>query len=322
MTTPEPMSPITEDDIADYLVNTPDFFERHASLLATVQLTHPQSHRTVGLQERQAQMLRDKIKGLEHRIMDMIRHGNENMILTDKLHRWSCDLLVAQPEHLAESALENIRELFQVPQVALRLWSLDEAHSQAPYAQGVTDAVKDLATSLDTPYVGPNTGYEAVQWLPEPTQAASLALLAAWRVRDERCTMRLIIRDVGDIPVAALDVATIAQLMRTWKAAGKSDHRCKNARGLLHRLLESAAREGIVEANPLAIARRAPRGCVISQTPSGDRVRKYSISRLVPKDVGQRLRALVQECALIGDVESVLDTVAIVFEKQVKERMG
>ena len=104
MTTPEPMSPITEDDIADYLVNTPDFFERHASLLATVQLTHPQSHRAVGLQERQAQMLRDKIKALEHRIMDMIRHGNENMILTDKLHRWSCDLLVAQPEYLAESA--------------------------------------------------------------------------------------------------------------------------------------------------------------------------------------------------------------------------
>ncbi len=84
MTTPEPMSPITEDDNADYLVNTPDFFELHASLLATVQLTHPQSHRAVGLQERQAQMLRDKIKGLEHRIMDMIRHGNENMILTDK----------------------------------------------------------------------------------------------------------------------------------------------------------------------------------------------------------------------------------------------
>jgi len=178
MTKPEPMSPITEDDIADYLVNTPDFFERHASLLATVQLTHPQNHRAVGLQERQAQMLRDKIKGLEHRIMDMIRHGNENMILTDKLHRWSCDLLVAQPEYLAESAMENIRELFQVPQLALRLWSLDEAHSHAGYAQGVTEAVKELATSLDTPYVGPNTGYEAVQWLPEPTQAASLALLA------------------------------------------------------------------------------------------------------------------------------------------------
>ena len=178
MTTPEPMSPITEDDIADYLVNTPDFFERHASLLATVQLTHPQSHRAVGLQERQAQMLRDKIKALEHRIMDMIRHGNENMILTDKLHRWSCDLLVAPPEHLVESAVDNIRELFQVPQTALRLWSLDAAHAQAHYAQGVTEAVQTLASSLDQPYVGPNSGFEAVQWLDEPTQAASLALLA------------------------------------------------------------------------------------------------------------------------------------------------
>jgi hypothetical protein len=172
------MSPITEDDIADYLVNTPDFFERHASLLATVQLTHPQSHRAVGLQERQAQMLRDKIKGLEHRIMDMIRHGNENMILTDKLHRWSCELLVTPPDHLADFAVENIRDLFQVPQVALRLWTLQEVYAKQAYAQGVTEAVQTLATSLDTPYVGPNAGYEAVQWLAEPAQAASLALLA------------------------------------------------------------------------------------------------------------------------------------------------
>jgi uncharacterized protein YigA (DUF484 family) len=74
--------------------------------------------------------------------------------------------------------LFNIRELFQVPQLALRLWSLDEAHAAAPYAQGVTETVQALATSLDTPYVGPNSGYEAVQWLDEPTQAASVALLA------------------------------------------------------------------------------------------------------------------------------------------------
>ena len=108
MTKPEAMSPITEDDIANYLVNTPDFFERHASLLASVQLTHPQSHRAVGLQERQAQMLRDKIKALEHRIMDMIRHGNENMILTDKLHRWSCELLVTPEDQLVASAVEMV----------------------------------------------------------------------------------------------------------------------------------------------------------------------------------------------------------------------
>ena len=35
------MNPITEDDIANFLVNTPDFFERHAELLSSVKLTSP-----------------------------------------------------------------------------------------------------------------------------------------------------------------------------------------------------------------------------------------------------------------------------------------
>ena len=56
---------ITEDDIANYLANTPGFFERHAELLGSVQLTSPHGQRAVSLQERQMEMLRDKIKGLE-----------------------------------------------------------------------------------------------------------------------------------------------------------------------------------------------------------------------------------------------------------------
>lgn len=176
MSTAPQMAPITEDDIANYLANTPDFFERHAELLASVQLTHPHSQRTVSLQERQALMLRDKIKSLEHRIMDMIRHGHENMVLTDKLHRWACDMLAAPAADLPVLAVDNIRELFQVPQVALRLWEVADAG--AGYAQGVTTAVREQAAELDTPYVGANTGFEAVQWLDAPEQAASLALMA------------------------------------------------------------------------------------------------------------------------------------------------
>jgi uncharacterized protein len=172
------MAPITEDDIANYLANTPDFFERHAGLLASVQLTHPHSQRAVSLQERQAMMLREKIKSLEHRIMDMIRHGQENMVLTDKLHRWACELLVTPQEALVDSALENIRELFQVPQAALRLWQLSPPYQAAEWAQGVTDAVREQALGLTRPLLGPNTGFEAVQWLAQPAQAASVALMA------------------------------------------------------------------------------------------------------------------------------------------------
>jgi len=172
------MAPITEDDIANYLANTPDFFERHAELLASVQLTHPHSQRAVGLQERQALMLRDKIKSLEHRIMDMFRHAHENMALTDKMHRWACDLLATPTADLPAVTVDNLHDLFQVPQVALRLWNLDASHAQAPYAQGVTDAVREQAAGLTTPHVGANTGFEAVQWLEHPGQAASVALMA------------------------------------------------------------------------------------------------------------------------------------------------
>jgi hypothetical protein len=68
---------ITEGDIANYLANTPGFFERHAELLASVQLTSPHGQRAVSLQERQMEMLRERIKlpGAQDRRDDPQRPG-------------------------------------------------------------------------------------------------------------------------------------------------------------------------------------------------------------------------------------------------------
>ncbi|MFM8511223.1 MAG: DUF484 family protein, partial [Betaproteobacteria bacterium] len=55
---------ITEADIANYLAHTPGFFERQAELLATIRLASPHGTRAVSLQERQMEMLRERIKGL------------------------------------------------------------------------------------------------------------------------------------------------------------------------------------------------------------------------------------------------------------------
>ena len=172
-----PMNPITEDDIADFLANTPDFFERHAQLLASVHLMSPDNHRSVSLQERQAQMLRDKIRALEMRIMDMIRHGNENMIITEKLQKWACELLQTPASERVPSALKNIEARFQVPQVAVRLWGVSEVFADAVYAQAVSEEVKQSVATYAAPFVGASSGVEAVQWLQEPSQAASVALL-------------------------------------------------------------------------------------------------------------------------------------------------
>ncbi|NDP40523.1 MAG: DUF484 family protein [Rhodoferax sp.] len=177
MTTPF-TNPITEDDIANYLANTPDFFERHAELLATVQLNSPHSNRAVSLQERQAQMLREKIKMLEHRLMDMMRNGHDNLLLTDKLLQWARSLFMAtDPLALPGEMAAEIQDQFAVPQVGIKVWDVAPQFAQADFAQGVSDDAKLFASSLSEPFCGVNTGFEVVNWLADPQAAASLAIL-------------------------------------------------------------------------------------------------------------------------------------------------
>lgn len=171
-------NPITEDDIANYLGNNPEFFERHAELLAAVQLSSPHSTRAVSLQERQAALLREKIKLLEHRIMDLIRHGNENVLLSDKLLRWARSLfLVRDPRALPGRLADELAEQFAVPQVGIRVWGVASEYAEASFALDVSDEAKLFASSLPEPFCGVNTGFEVVNWLAEPQAAASLAIL-------------------------------------------------------------------------------------------------------------------------------------------------
>ena len=171
-------NPITEDDIANYLANTPDFFERHAELLASVHLTSPHSKRTVSLQERQAEMLRDKIRLLEHRLMDMIRHGNENALLSDRLLRWAGSLFLSSDSATMPAQIAGqIKDQFSVPQVGIKVWGVAGAHASSAFAQGVSEDAKVFANSLTEPFCGVNTGFEAVTWLDDPAAAASIALL-------------------------------------------------------------------------------------------------------------------------------------------------
>lgn len=157
---------ISEQDIANFLAHTPGFFERHAELLASVQLSHPLGGRAVSLQERQAEMLRDKIRGLEFKIMEMIRNGQENVGLAERLHRWTRRLmLTSQAAELPALLTHELRHQFLIPQAGLRLWGVDAAFADADFAQPVSQDVKSFAVSLTQPYCGVNSGFEAAQWL-------------------------------------------------------------------------------------------------------------------------------------------------------------
>ena len=170
--------PITEDDIAHYLLHTPDFFERHASVLASVQLSSPHGGRAISLAERQIELLRDKVRTLELKQQQLLRHAQENQQIALKLQRWTSELLqVRRPEQWPARVADQLAALFGVPQVALRLWQLAPEHANAPFAQGVAPADRQLAGGLSGPRCGQGSEDAPLHWLPSGTVVGSWALL-------------------------------------------------------------------------------------------------------------------------------------------------
>jgi uncharacterized protein YigA (DUF484 family) len=169
---------ITEIDIANFLANTPGFFERHAELLGAVQLTSPHGQRAVSLQERQMEMLREKVKGLEMKIIELIRNGQDNLALADKLHRWTRSIMLTEsPADVPAVLVRELQHEFLIPQAAIRIWGADDACAALPFARPVGEDAKSFVASLSVPYCGVNAGFEPTLWLDDPASVTSLALI-------------------------------------------------------------------------------------------------------------------------------------------------
>lgn len=164
-------------DVAAYLQSNPQFFEDHAELLATVQLTSPHSHRAVSLQERQMEILREKNKGLELKLADLVRHGHENDRTQQRMHAWQLRLLAEADSHALPYAVQDgLQQVFDVPAVALRLWNVGAAFAHIEVAQGASDDLRLFAEGLRAPYCGANAGFEAASLL-EHDDIASIAMV-------------------------------------------------------------------------------------------------------------------------------------------------
>jgi len=173
---------MNDREVADYLLANPDFFVEHAELLSTLRLGNPHGKAAVSLQERQMEMLRDKNKHLERRLSELVRYGHENDSIASKFVRWTSRVVAERdPYALPRTISHNLRDLFDVPQAALRVWDVAETYSQADFARDAGEEVRLFANSLATPYCGANTGFAAAQWLDTADGAPESVALVALR---------------------------------------------------------------------------------------------------------------------------------------------
>ncbi len=139
------------DDVAAYLKDHPEFFENYAEIVADVFIPHPHGGRAISIGERQILTLRERCKQLEAKLSELIRFGEENDVIGEKVHRLTLALIGARDLPALSHAVDfNLREDFAVPHVALRLWHEAAAPTAVPSA-----ATRAFAEGLLHPHCGP-----------------------------------------------------------------------------------------------------------------------------------------------------------------------
>jgi uncharacterized protein len=171
--------PISEDEVAQFIQDNPDFFRHRPSLLGCIDLPDPHDGRAVSLGERQAQILRERIRSLELRLAEFVRNGRENDAIDERLARWTGALLAERNEQrLPDLALQELKRNFEIPSAALRLWSFAPRFAALPCTAPVSEDVIRFAASMQAPFCGPNAEFEAAGWLQSDAAGArSLALI-------------------------------------------------------------------------------------------------------------------------------------------------
>jgi uncharacterized protein YigA (DUF484 family) len=159
------LSALKAEEVARWLQDNPVFFEEYAGLLSQIHVPHPHAGAAIPLSDRQVVTLRDKARALEGKLAELIQFGEENDVISEKVHRLAVALLCARTLPTALHELYyNLREDFAIPHAALRLWrgTGDRAEFTAVSAE-----LRDFAARLEAPFCGANANFEAAGWFGE-----------------------------------------------------------------------------------------------------------------------------------------------------------
>jgi uncharacterized protein YigA (DUF484 family) len=159
------LSELSAEDVARYLRENPAFFDEHSGLLSAIYVPHPHEGRAIPLSDRLMLGLRDKNKALEGKLSELIQFGEDNDVISERVHRLSVRMLAARTlPTLLHEVYYNLREDFRVPHVALRVWR--GAGELVEFGE-VSGELQAFAADLEQPFCGPNDNFEAVSWFGE-----------------------------------------------------------------------------------------------------------------------------------------------------------
>jgi uncharacterized protein YigA (DUF484 family) len=170
--------------VADFLGKHPDFFNQFPDLLTTLSITHPHGTHAISITERQVLSMRDKVQLLEGKLAELIRFGEENDSISEKMHRLTLDIVRANDMASLLAALErHLRDGFAVPHHAIRIWNTPE--------QTVSDKLRNEVDTQMHPSCGALRHEEAIEWFGEA--ADHLKSFAAIPLRGEHTVGLLVL---------------------------------------------------------------------------------------------------------------------------------
>jgi uncharacterized protein len=166
-------SSLSIEDVAEFLRRHPEFFEAHPDVLLNIEVPHPHGGRTVSIPERQLIATREKVRLLESKLTELIRFGEENDALSEKVQALTLKLIGAgSREQTIDTLYLELLETFSVPHVAVRLWSVSprdgsEPAPQVAEFQPVASELIQFVEAMTAPYVGAHPVYETHLWFGE-----------------------------------------------------------------------------------------------------------------------------------------------------------
>ncbi|HSG77033.1 MAG TPA: DUF484 family protein [Burkholderiales bacterium] len=169
---------MTAEEVAQFFRTHPQFFDQHPELLESIYVPHPYGGRAIPLSERQILSLRDKVKLLEAKLGELLKFGEDNDAISEKVHRLAAGLLGARDFAAASQALQfHLREDFAVPHVALRIWGR-VLPVGVPEAAPVDDEMRVRVEAMGAPLCGPAAGSPFLAWFGDAAEhVRSLALV-------------------------------------------------------------------------------------------------------------------------------------------------